>query len=382
MGYKDSPVKKKRLIFIDVMRGIAVIWMIETHVVDVFLDNSLKHGSFYTLLNISNGFVAVAFIFCAGAGFWLAAMRKSADYKAFGQPLFVYLRRLFMILVIAYALHFPVPSLSGLFNVSASGWIVFFESDVLQCIVYTSLIALFILMITPKLNYLPWIFAILTVLVFFTSPIIRSWDAMGHLPPFWAALITGPPVSKFPLVPWSGYFFGGVAVTAFFMNSKNKHRTALAFFLVGLALAFFFQYSKILGVGYPGITNWWLGSPGHSLFRLSGTISVFGLLFLLEKYYAKTGPGNVLKLSGQESLFLYVSHLLIVYNSANFGIDKLLGTGFGYGITFLIFVSVALLCYFAAVFWHNLKFDNMRKARLVMAITFGLLIAFFVINPA
>jgi uncharacterized membrane protein len=147
MGDTLLAVKKERLTFIDVMRGIAVIWMIETHVVDVILYKAHKQGWFYEMLNISNGFVAVAFIFCAGAGFWLAAQKKADDYKHFRQPLWVYVRRLLFILVIAYCLHFPSASIEKLFNISDAKWLVFFESDVLQCIVYTSFIALAALML-------------------------------------------------------------------------------------------------------------------------------------------------------------------------------------------------------------------------------------------
>ena len=58
-----------RLAFIDILRGIAVVWMIETHVVDVCLAPLWKVGSLYHLIYISNGFVAVGFDFGAGAGF-------------------------------------------------------------------------------------------------------------------------------------------------------------------------------------------------------------------------------------------------------------------------------------------------------------------------
>jgi uncharacterized membrane protein len=376
MANSKKQIMKKRLVFIDVMRGIAVLWMIETHVLNVFFASSLKHGAIYTLLGISNGFVAVAFIFCAGTGFWLAAMKKKDDYKHFNKPLFDYLRHLFFILIIAYLLHLPSQSFGGLFALPSSSWIVFFENDILQCIVYTSLFSLLVLMLMPKFHYLPWIFVFLTLFVFFASPFILSWDAMQVLPPFIGALFTGLPVSKFPMTPWSGYFFAGIATTTFFMNSENKHKIAWLYFAGGLALSFYFQYSKSWGVCYPEITNWWYGSPGHSAFRLSGTIVVFGPLFLLEKYLKKTSVGKMLQLSGQESLFLYVSHLLLVYNSSNLGINNFIGTGFGYLDTFLIFAGITLLCYFIAFHWHKLKIADLKKARLVIALS-GLLLTIF-----
>ncbi|MGA1307587.1 MAG: heparan-alpha-glucosaminide N-acetyltransferase domain-containing protein, partial [Candidatus Kapaibacteriota bacterium] len=66
----------QRLTFIDILRGIACIWMIETHAVNAFLDGAFKNNPLFSVLQISNGFVAVAFIFCAGAGFRLALDSK------------------------------------------------------------------------------------------------------------------------------------------------------------------------------------------------------------------------------------------------------------------------------------------------------------------
>jgi len=237
-------------------------------------------------------------------------------------------------------------------------------------------------MLVPKLKYLPWIYGFLALFVFFASPFILALDAMQSLPPFLGALFTGLPVSKFPLIPWSGYFFAGIALTAFFMASEHKRRVAWIYFIGGLLLALYFQYTKTWGVSYPEITNWWHASPGHSVFRLAGTVSVFGLLFLIEKHLKNSTTGNILTLSGQESLFLYVSHLLIVYNSSGFGIKDFIGNGFGYSGTFLIFAGVTVLCYLTAFYWHKLKIADMKKAKRVMVLTAVLLIIFFIVNPA
>jgi uncharacterized membrane protein len=383
MGDTLLAVKKERLTFIDVMRGIAVIWMIETHVVDVILYKAHKQGWFYEMLNISNGFVAVAFIFCAGAGFWLAAQKKADDYKHFRQPLWVYVRRLLFILVIAYCLHFPSASIEKLFNISDAKWLVFFESDVLQCIVYTSFIALAALMLTPRLKLIPWIFGALALSVFMFSPWVWAWDALAALPNFFGALVSEPPISKFPLTPWSGYFFGGVAVTAYFMSSENKKKVAWIYFISGFAIAALFMYNKWWFDSYPYVEAWWKGSPGLSFFRFFGTVSVFGFLYLIEGYYKETRIGNALKISGQESLFLYVSHLLIVYGSAvNFGVRYLMGARLDYFKTFLIFAAITLFCYIFAYIWHELKARDMKKARWVMIATFALLFIISLLNPA
>jgi hypothetical protein len=61
----------------------------------------------------------------------------------------------------------------------------------------------------------------------------------------------------------------------------------------------------------------WYPSPGHSLFRLGGVALVFALLFLLEKRLSTQGPAvRFLRLNGQESLWMYLSHIILVYGSS------------------------------------------------------------------
>ena len=379
MSNSIAPAKKDRLIFIDVMRGIAVLWMIETHVVDIVLSYTLKTGLFYGILNVSNGFVAVSFLFCAGAGFWLAAMKKTDDYKHFRAPLWVYIRRLLLILAIAYSLHMPSPSFLRLLTYNHQQWCVFMICDILQTIVYTSFFALLILIITPKIKYIPYIFGIIALAIFLLAPYILSLDSYNTLPVFFASFFSNK-ISNFTLFPWSGYFFSGVAVTAFFMQSENKRKVAMYFAGAGFILAVIFFNTQ--SIYYPFVQNWWLGSPGHSFFRVAGATCVFGFLYLIENYYKNSKVGEHLKIAGQESLFLYVSHLMIVYGSAmNFGFKYFIGNRLNFFTTFLIFAGIAIFCYAGAYVWHEYKAKDMKKARYIMyAVGIMLAITFFV-NP-
>lgn len=376
-------MKKHRFLFIDVLRGIAVLWMIETHVVDVVLAPSFKSGWFYNLLNISNGFVAVTFLFCAGAGFWIAATRKAEDYRSFRKPLWDYLRRLGFILVIAYWLHFPTMSFQRVFSLKHEQWLSFFQCDILQAIVYTSLLSLLFLLILEDLKMLKWIYGVLAVLVFLFSAFVWNIEPFTYLHPFWGALIAKPPVSKFPLFPWSGYFFAGTFVTALFFQSNDKKSLSLWFVLGGIALLFTLYYTRDYSSFYTSYKDWWRVSPFHSLFRVSGTIAVFGLLFLLEEWYRERKIGKILQLAGQESLFIYVSHLLVVYGSiANFGMKYFVGSRLGPIETFLIILGLIFLCQISASTWHKIKNTDIRSARWMIAGTFGFFFLIFLLNPA
>lgn len=373
------PAKKHRYAFIDVLRGIAVLWMVETHVIDVVLSANFKSGWFYNLVNISNGFVAVTFLFCAGAGFWIAATRKANEYRQFQPPLWQYLRRLGLILLIAYWLHFPTMSFQQIFSLTPERWLSFFECDILQTIVYSSLFALIFLLIIKNLQTLKWIYGILGLLIFVFAPLVWELNPFDYFPAFFASLFAKYPISKFPLFPWSGYFFVGAFITALFFQSSGKRKLSWGFLLVGVPLMFVIFYARFLTDFY-GFRDWWHVSLFHSIFRISGTVAVFGLLFLIEDWYKNRRIGKVLQLCGQESLYIYVSHLLAVYGSiANFGMRYFVGSRLDPFRSILIIVGLWITCYFTAYAWHQLKAFDINRARWVMASVFGLFFLIFLV---
>src|SRR5581483_3674314 len=57
---------RERVAWIDLYRGMAVLVMIETHVVNSFMAEALRHASWFSVLNYLNGLVAPSFLFIAG----------------------------------------------------------------------------------------------------------------------------------------------------------------------------------------------------------------------------------------------------------------------------------------------------------------------------
>jgi predicted acyltransferase len=161
--------KSQRYAFLDVLRAIAVIWMIQVHVTNVFLDTELRSGWFFTLLNISNGFVAPTFIFCAGGGLWIALSRKGAQYLALDPSLWQYLKRLAYILFWAYVLHMPAWSLVEMTTLPTDVLFTGFQVDVLQTIVYSSLFAVATFFLMRDLSRTSWTLAGLCVIIWLTT---------------------------------------------------------------------------------------------------------------------------------------------------------------------------------------------------------------------
>ncbi len=378
------PVKKQRLIFIDLMRGIAALWMIETHVVNAFLNFQYQGGWLFDAISISNGYVAVGFIFCAGAGFWIAASRKAEEYKKFTPALWTYLRRLGFILAAAYWAHFPEFSFWRIIRSTPAQVLDIMQCDVLHCIVFSSLIALMLVMILPKKLPFTWIFALLSLMFFFATPLAWESAPLAHLPVFPATLFVNQPISPFPLFPWSGYFFAGAAITGWFMQSNDQKFFAKRLALAGFALPFILFIIKELPFTYPGWQDWWLASPSHALFRTSGAVLLFGLLYLSEKWFDKIPRAtDVLRLCGQESLFIYLLQGMLIYGSvANVGVKHFLPTIVTPLEIVILTAALIAVCYSLAHIWNTYKNHDALRARRSIALLSILFLVVFMLVPA
>ncbi len=374
-----APLKKGRLTFIDSLRGLAVVWMIQTHVVNACLDASYKKGALFHGLNLTNGFVAPTFIFCAGAGFWLAMERKGEEYRRLGKGLWIYLRRLALILGIGYSLHLPVFSLTRLIHASQEKLMGFYSIDVLQLIVVSSLVALCLFFIFPRLKWVAWACAAMATAVICWTPFVWRLDPFSFLPAPLAMLLARQPPSRFPLFPWSAYLFAGVAVTALYRNHRLPVRLARILIAISMLVILAIFLAPGLPISYVAQSEWWLSSSSHALFRTVGVILLFFLFSLFESRFPKQ-IGQFLQCYGQESLFVYVAHLLIVYGSSiNSGLSYLSGGMIGPLIVIIYTLAIIVFSYYGALLWHETKTKNPPLAKKALT---GIIASFVVVFVA
>jgi uncharacterized membrane protein len=362
-----AKAKGERFAFLDVVRGLAVIWMIQVHVTNVVLDPALRIGWIFDVLNISNGFVAPTFIFCAGAGLWIALSRKGESYRTFGSDLFGYLRRLGYILVWAYSLHAPFYSLDRVLIATGEELLPWLQIDVLQTIVFSSLAALCIYLGLGDLRKTTWAYGVVAAAI-----ICGTW-ATG----FW------PRESPFPLLPWSGYLFAGAFVTGLFMQAEDKGRIARWMFWIGLIGPFMIFLSKNIGPAMPWDESWWRSSPGMHLFRICGTLMLLGLLYTQEQRMRTSKLGTMLQTIGNESLFMYVGHLLFVYGSMQSVIAYIYGSStLNYLGVAVVWISVTVIFVGLMMIWHSLKTKRPGLAQRIIIIQLAWMVISFIVLPA
>ena len=369
----------QRYVFLDVLRGIAVLWMVQVHVTNVFLFPELRTGSFFEWLNISNGFVAPAFLFCAGSGLWIALSRKGGAYLKFDSSLALYLRRLAYILFWAYLLHIPTFSLMGMLDLPHEQLVMGLQVDILQTIVYASLVVLAAFLILRDLHRAAIASALIAGVISITTVWLWPW-AERALPEPLSVMLT--PRSPFPLLPWMAYLLMGVFVTGWFMRTQDKTHLAQWFVLGGLAAPFVIFMVKGLPFTSPWSDVWWQASPPSQLFRISGILFSFGGLFLIEQWLANHRSGRILQTMGMESLFLYLSHLMIVYGNGPIITEALFGfTHVGYAGVIAIWLIVTAPLVVIAFWWHRVKKERPKLARWILIVQITWISLSFLLTP-
>ena len=353
----------ERLIFLDVLRGLAVLWMIETHVVHRVLPPDWhRGGGLLHILYMSNGYVAVAFTFCAGAGFWFASQKKG-NWK--------YFRRLLFILGVGYWLNTTPFSLHTVLRATPLELQQIFQCDILQVIGASMLLALLLFHRARFRGIIPWFSGLLALGIFLITPIEWATPVFRSLPAFLSMPLSPIPPAKFPLFPWMGYFLAGISLTSFLSQSKRPQRFAAGMALAALAAPFLIYYVKGMNFTYPGLSDpnvTWYPSPGHSFFRLSGVILVYCLLFLSNnKLNALSSRIRFLQVSGQESLQIYVSHILILYGSVFplYLAPHIPSQGKGWA-ALLLFGLVTLFCFLLADAWRRFKIRFPQPASILI----------------
>ncbi len=217
-----SPAKAPRYGFIDLLRGFALVVMVETHVMNAYLPLALKKGSeFFFWLAFTNGLVAPTFLFATGFSIVLQGNSQWENWLHFRPSFWRQMRRLGFITLVAYYSHlqgFRWSRYLAEWN-DYNFWARSLKVDVLQCIVVSLLVVMALIFILRKKNLLPWAALLLAVAVALVTPWMWAQDFRGKLPLSLALFLNPHGTSLFPIFPWIIFVLVGSSVCCFFLKS-------------------------------------------------------------------------------------------------------------------------------------------------------------------
>jgi uncharacterized membrane protein len=373
---------KQRFVYIDLLRGWAVLVMIEVHVVNAFLLPEFREAAWFPILNFINGLVAPSFLFISGYAFVLVAQRKWNDYIRGTPVLWKQLGRILQILAVGYVLHIPVFSFSALTQLPWEGWDLFWRIDVLHAIAVSLLVLLgLVLVLRDRKRFLPGM-AVLSLAIIFGTPYMYDRNIDSLLPVPLANYFTAAHGSLFPLFPWMAFVLCGGVTAQLTVEWKERLGDSKIFtliFLTGIGLIGISLMTDLLPGTLLPPHEYGRAHPGFFFIRLGIVLMLLSVLRYWEQRY-RSGRSMV-SVVGSESLVAYTGHLLVIYgeffNSRSAGV--LIGNTRSIpevtGMTVVLIAATIAVSYV----WHRIKNWSMFYARvLMMSILIAVMIFFFI----
>ncbi len=203
----DAPASRSsagRLLYIDWMRGWAVLFMFEAHIYPSWLRPELLTGRGYGWTRILAGYAAPLFLFLAGVGMAMAMVSAQSKGKSRPETRRNALKRGFQIFLAALAFRLQEYLLGG--GPPAN----MLRVDILNCIGLCMMLAA--TLTWPAERGLLAKRAVLgALLVMVLTPLAYRHPMPGWIPwPIASYLVDGLEYI-FPLIPWGGFLFAGLA---------------------------------------------------------------------------------------------------------------------------------------------------------------------------
>jgi uncharacterized membrane protein len=355
----------KRVEAVDLFRFLVLFFMIQGHLFRAYLLPSLRLEPWYMLHETLHGLVAPGFLFSAGFAAFLSFHNKRQNYIHLDRAFFKRVRRILFVIAIGYWIHLPFFSLRKTLRFISLGQAgEFLKTDILQCIGVGLLLFTIFAIVLKKEKLVVPVSALAGALFFMLPETVKHIHLHPAIDPYF-----NYDVSIFPLFPWAGFLFCGVIVAYFYVLIKKE---------------VFFKSLLVLGIV---LFPWFFLTSSQAYFKaeltLSGNLNkiagVFLLLWLADWLLRRfKGPLTaVLIKAGTESLFIYVLHLFIIFNSIfKFGLKPIFQNSLRAPHALLLFLAIALFVFTVAFFYNWLK----EKQAFVWRVVFNVFwIAFLIV---
>ena len=318
-------VARNRLAYIDWMRGLACLLMFQTHCYDSWLSPQARQSRFFMYSQLGGTFPAPLFLFLAGISFALvteklrqknlspaeiarSTIRRGAEIFGFGL-----LFRLQEFLVAwGWAPKSDLLRVDILNTIGVSMMLMGIVCWLVLAVrrgpgTRTALMltaagtALLISLLTPLLwttwrpDWLPW-------------PIESYVNGVHNL--------GTPQAWMFPVFPWTGFAFVGLAVGFVLQSSWAQEQGARAFFSLGMTGGLLIEFARWLDAQprqFYSVYDYWHTSPSFFLIRVGMLLVILCASYAWCRWGAGQWGFSPLILLGQASLLVYWVHIEFVY---------------------------------------------------------------------
>ena len=307
-----------RRAYLDWLRGIAVLIMIEGHSRDAWTRLDDRGRDAYQWLNMTSGIGAPIFLFLAGISLALAAgsrLRKGLSVSQVGATT---VRRALTIFALAFLFRLQSWIISGgPFPQSL------LKVDILNVMGVSLTIAAVLWWLGRSLRVRAFLFVLAVVTIAFATPVIRSAPAVAHLPDALELYIRPfGNQATFTLLPWSGFLLAGAALGLWLDASRTvdaERRVHITLAALGAGIAIGSYGASFLPPLYPDV-GFWTTSPAFFFLRLGILMAGVPVAYALN--LRVRAPR--LEEFGRASLFVYWIHVEMAYGVLSWPLHRAL----------------------------------------------------------
>jgi len=365
--------QSRRVIFIDLARALATVFMLYGHAVAALLAPEYQKGTWFEIWVFQRGLTSSLFLLLSGFAFSIATSKHWTAHGYLSLAFIRRTRRFLLFVVLGYALHFPVQRLADLATAPNDRWQSFLAIDVLQLIGVTFLAVQLLVIATRSRRAFTTALFIATLMAIFLTDWIWSLDA-SRMPPWIASYLSPKTGSQFPIFPWAAFILTGAMLGQFYAASgaapiaRYANRALL---VPGVAL-----FAAALAIGALPMSlvgDAWDAMPTQVALRMGPSLIVLGAIAHASRRVVRLP--RVFGAVAQETLLIYFVHLCIVYGSIwNSGLVQRFGPTLN-PVEMLACVMVLIAAMVVlAFYWNRWKHVRPRSARWVSIGAGGLLL--------
>ena len=299
----DSPT---RLRYLDWMRGLAALIMLQGHTFHSFARTDLRDKGPYVLSQFLGGLAPAVFLFLTGV---TMAFRMDSDERRSltpGARVLSALSRARYLLVIAFLFRIQLWVFSLPWNPPS----VMLKVDILNCMALAG--AALAVMAVFRTAERARLCAVLGLAIAAASPLISQLDWSGV--PTLLKNYIAPDYQFFSFFPWAAFFAFGLSMGSVIrlLQDDQMDRAMQWAALFGAALLVGGRYFSDLPYSLYTKSEFWLDSPAQVLMKLGVLLWILPFAFVWTRYAANTGWSAVSQL-GTTSLLVYWVHIELVY---------------------------------------------------------------------
>ncbi len=296
----------QRLAYLDWMRGLAAITMLQGHVFHSFLRDDLRSGGPYLASQFIGGMPPAVFMFLLGVTFAFGMDSQERKGATASGRFRAALKRTGQIFALAAAFRLQM----WIVSIDKSPWTDLLRVDVLNTMAF-ALLVLSVMAVFRTAERVR-LCAILGVLIAAAGPVVSSlnWDAVPPLVKHYLA----PDTFYFGFFPWAAFVaFGMSAGSLLRQLNRDQVGTAMQWLGgAGVTLAFGAWFASNLSFSvYPHV-DYWKDSPALIFVKLGVLLIILSFSYVWN-LGLRPGQWSVVRQFGITSLLVYWVHVELVY---------------------------------------------------------------------